>query len=200
MEIILLERVEKLGHIGDVVTVKDGYARNYLLPNKKALRANEANRKVFEANRARIEADNAERRAHAEDDSKNVEGRSVVLIRASSNSGQLYGSVSVRDIADVLVADGAKVNKSMIVLERPIKTIGLFNVRVALHPEVSVNVKVNVARSPDEAEQQAAGVDVLAAMFDTDTGGFTEAFDPNAEPGEIPTDMLDQPAEGEAEA
>ena len=200
MEIILLERVEKLGHIGDVVTVKDGYARNYLLPNKKALRANEANRKVFEANRARIEADNAERRAHAEDDSKNVEGRSVVLIRASSNSGQLYGSVSVRDIADALVADGAKVNKSMIVLERPIKTIGLFNVRVALHPEVSVNVKVNVARSPDEAEQQAAGVDVLAAMFDTDTGGFTEAFDPNAEPGEIPTDMLDQPAEGEAEA
>ena len=200
MELILLERVEKLGSIGDVVTVKDGYARNFLLPNKKALRANEANRKVFEANRAKIEADNAARRADAEVDSHDVEGKSVVLIRASSNSGQLYGSVSVRDIADALIAEGAKVSKSMIVLERPIKTIGIFDVRVSLHPEVSVTVKVNVARSPDEAAQQAAGVDVLAAMFDTDSGGFTEAFDPNAEPGEISADMLDEPAEGEAEA
>lgn len=200
MEIILLERVEKLGGIGDVVTVKDGYARNFLLPNKKALRANEANRKVFEANRARIEADNAARRSDAETASHEVEGKSVVLIRASSNSGQLYGSVSVRDIVDALIADGAKVTKSMIVLERPIKTIGVFDVRVSLHPEVSVGVKVNVARSPDEAAQQAAGVDVLAAMFDTETGGFTEEFDPNAEPGEIPTELLEASAEGEAEA
>jgi large subunit ribosomal protein L9 len=199
MELILLERIEKLGSIGDVVNVKDGYARNFLLPNKKALRANEANRKVFEANRARIEADNASRRGDAEIHATDVEGKQVVLIRASSNSGQLYGSVSVRDIVDALNEDGAKVSKSMIVLERPIKTIGVFDVRVALHPEVSVNVKVNVARSPDEAELQSQGVDVMAAMFETDTAGFTEAFDPNAEPGEIPADLLDQPAEGEPE-
>jgi large subunit ribosomal protein L9 len=194
MQIILLERIEKLGTIGDVVNVKDGYARNFLLPNKKALRANDANRKVFEANRAKIESDNADRRTDAETHSKDVEGRTAVLIRASSNSGQLYGSVSVRDIVDALNADGANISKSMVVLERPIKTIGLFDVRVTLHPEVSVNVKVNVARSPDEAEQQAAGVDVLAAMFDTEVSGFTEAFDPNAEPGEIPADLLDEPA------
>jgi len=200
MQIILLERVEKLGQIGDVVSVKDGYARNYLLPNKKALRANDANRKVFEANRARIEAENAERRSHAEADSKGVEGKQVVLIRAASNSGQLYGSVSVRDIVDALNADGAtKVSRQMVVLERPIKTIGVFDVRVALHPEVSVNVQVNVARSPDEADQQAAGVDVLAAMFEEQAAptGFTEAFDPNAEPGELPP--AEAPAEGEAE-
>jgi large subunit ribosomal protein L9 len=197
MDIILLERIEKLGSIGDVVSVKDGYARNYLLPNKKALRSNEANRKVFEANRAKIEADNANRRGEAEKHSQNVEGKTVVLIRASSNSGQLYGSVSVRDIADALNADGANVTKAMIVLERPIKTIGVFDVRVALHPEVSVGVKVNVARSPDEADLQAQGVDVMAAMFDTEVSGFTEAFDPNAEPGELPTE---EPAEDATEA
>ena len=174
MQIILLERVEKLGTIGDVVTVKDGYARNFLLPNKKALRANEANRKVFEANRAKIEADNASRRGEAEVHAKDVEGRSVVLIRASSNSGQLYGSVSVRDIVDALNADGANLSKSMIVLERPIKTIGVFDVRVQLHPEVAVSVKVNVARSPDEAEQQAQGVDVIAAMFEEDVAAAAE--------------------------
>jgi large subunit ribosomal protein L9 len=185
MDIILLERIEKLGGIGDVVSVKDGYARNFLLPNKKALRANDANKKVFEANRARIEADNAERRTDAEKHSKDVDGKQVVLIRASSNSGQLYGSVSVRDIVDALNADGAKVSKQMIVLERPIKTIGVFDVRVALHPEVSVTVKVNVARSPDEADLQAQGVDVMAAMFEQDVSGFTEAYNPNAEPGEI---------------
>ena len=197
MQIILLERIEKLGSIGDVVTVKDGYARNYLLPNKKALRSNAANLKVFEANRAKIEADNASRRADAQVQGADVEGTTVILIRASSNSGQLYGSVSVRDIAEALKAEGKDVNKSQIVLERPIKTIGLFDVRVQLHPEVAVGVKVNVARSPDEAEQQAAGVDVLAALFDTDTGGFTEAFDPNAEPGEIATE---EPAEDATEA
>ena len=194
MQIILLERIEKLGTIGDVVTVKDGYARNYLLPNKKALRANDANRKVFEANRAKIEADNAARRTDAEKHSADVEGKTVVLIRASSNSGQLYGSVSVRDIVDALNADGANVTKSMIVLERPIKTIGVFDVRVALHPEVSVNVKVNVARSPDEADLQAQGVDVMAAMFEQETSGFIEAFDPNAEPGELPVDEAQEAA------
>ena len=201
MQIILLERVEKLGTIGDVVTVKDGYARNFLLPNKKALRANEANRKVFEANRAKIEADNASRRGEAEVHAKDVEGRSVVLIRASSNSGQLYGSVSVRDIVDALNADGANLSKSMIVLERPIKTIGMFDVRVALHPEVSVIVKANVARSDDEAELQSQGVDVMAQMFEderSESEGFTEAVDPNAEPGEIPADLMEEAEENEA--
>jgi large subunit ribosomal protein L9 len=201
MEIILLERIEKLGSIGDVVKVKDGYARNFLLPNKKALRANDSNRKVFEANRAKIEAENEAKRGEAEKHAKTVEGKSVVLIRASSNSGQLYGSVSVRDIVEALNEDGANVTKSMIVLERPIKTIGVFDVRVALHPEVSVTVKVNVARSPDEAELQAQGVDVMAAMFETDTAGFTEAFDPNAEPGEIAAEPAeDAPAEATDEA
>ncbi len=197
MQIILLERVEKLGSIGDVVTVKDGYARNFLLPGKKALRANDANRKVFEANRAKIEADNADRRGEAETHGKSVDGMSVVLIRASSNSGQLYGSVAVRDIVDSLNDQGAKVAKAMVVLERPIKTIGVFDVRVALHPEVSVTIKVNVARSPDEADQQAAGVDVLAAMFETDVSGFTEKFDPNAEPGTIPVDETAEAAGAE---
>ncbi|GGC09730.1 50S ribosomal protein L9 [Novosphingobium endophyticum] len=201
MDIILLERVEKLGAIGDVVSVKDGYARNYLLPNKKALRANDRNKKVFEANRAKIEAENAEKRSEAEKHSSNVEGKQVVLIRASSNSGQLYGSVSVRDIVDALNADGADVAKQMIVLERPIKTLGVFDVRVNLHPEVSVTVKVNVARSPDEAELQSQGVDVMAAMFEQDTAGFTEAYDPNAEPGEIATEEAEAaPAEGEEQA
>ncbi|ODU70452.1 MAG: 50S ribosomal protein L9 [Novosphingobium sp. SCN 66-18] len=194
MQIILLERIEKLGTIGDEVTVKDGYARNYLLPNKKALRANEANRKVFEANRARIEADNAARREEAGKEAGSVEGKEVVLIRASSNAGHLYGSVSVRDIVEALVDQGAKVSKAMIVLERPIKTIGVFPVRVALHPEVSVQVKVNVARSPDEAELQSQGVNVIDAMFDTETGGFTEEVDPNLEPGEIPAELLEERA------
>lgn len=200
MDIILLERVEKLGHIGDVVTVKDGYARNYLLPNKKALRANEANKKLFEAQRADIEAKNAARRDEAGKQAGSVDGKTATLIRAASNAGHLYGSVSVRDIVEALNAEGAHVTKAMIVLERPIKSIGIYDVRVALHPEVSVNVKVNVARSPDEAELQAQGVNVIDAMFDNETGGFTEAYDPNAEPGEIPADLIEAPAEGEGDA
>src|SRR3990170_2734514 len=183
MEVILLERVEKLGHIGDVVNVKNGFARNYLLPNKKALRANESNRKLFEANRAKIEADNADRRTDAEKASKTVDGKTVQLIRQASNTGQLYGSVSARDIVDALEAEGAKVTKSQIVLDRPIKAIGLHEVKVALHPEVAVTVKVNVARSPEEADLQAQGVDVMAQMFERDTAAFTEEYDPNAEPG-----------------
>src|SRR3954468_21642075 len=166
MDVILLERVEKLGAIGDVVKVKDGFARNYLLPRKKALRANEANRKVFEANRAKIEEDNANRRGDAETASKSVDGKTVQLIRQASNTGQLYGSVSARDIVDALEAEGAHVTKSQVILDRPIKAIGVHEVKVALHPEVSVTVKVNVARSPEEADLQAQGVDVLAQMFE----------------------------------
>jgi large subunit ribosomal protein L9 len=166
MEVILLERVEKLGAIGDVVTVKNGFARNYLLPNKKALRANEANRKLFEANRARIEAENEEKRSAAEKDAKSVDGKTVQLIRQASNTGQLYGSVSARDIVEALEGVGAKVTKSQVVLGRPIKSIGMHDVRIALHPEVSVSVHVNVARSPEEAELQAQGIDVIAQMFE----------------------------------
>lgn len=196
MQIILLERVEKLGHIGDVVTVKDGFARNFLLPNKKALRANEANRKVFEANRERIVAENAAKRTEAEKESKTLEGVSVTLIRQASNTGQLYGSVAVRDIIESLNADGHKVTKAQVVLDKPIKAIGLYEVRVALHAEVAVTVKVNVARSPEEAEMQAQGVNVMEAMFEKDEAGFTEDYDPNAEPGEIATEATEEQAEG----
>lgn len=167
MQIILLERIEKLGAIGDVVTVKDGYARNFLLPNKKALRANDANRKVFEANRAKIEADNAERRTAAEGMAGDVDGKEVVLIRQASNAGHLYGSVAVRDIVEALHAEGAgHVTKAMVVLERPIKTLGVFDVRINLHPEVAVTVKANVARSPDEAELQRQGINVIDQQFE----------------------------------
>src|SRR3982750_4893445 len=134
MEVILLERVEKLGGIGDVVKVKNGFARNYLLPNKKALRANESNRKVFEANRAKIESDNADKRAEAEKASSGVEGKSVQLIRQASNVGAWYGSVSARDIVEALEAEGAKIARNQVVLDRPIKAIGVHEVRIALHP------------------------------------------------------------------
>ncbi|WP_420143700.1 50S ribosomal protein L9 [Sphingobium sp.] len=193
MEIILLERIEKLGAIGDVVTVKDGYARNFLLPNKKALRSNAANKKVFEANRAKIEADNAARRSDAESAAEGVNGKQIVLIRQSSNAGHLYGSVAVRDVVEALHADGVtNVTKAMVVLERPIKTLGVFDVKVALHPEVSVVITVNVARSPEEAELQSQGVDVMADLFEKDEAGFTEDYDPNAEPGEIASVSSDE--------
>ncbi|HEX7877439.1 MAG TPA: 50S ribosomal protein L9 [Sphingobium sp.] len=196
MEIILLERIEKLGAIGDVVTVKDGYARNFLLPNKKALRSNNANKKVFEANRAKIEADNAARRTDAEKAAEGVNGKKVVLIRQSSNAGHLYGSVAVRDVIEALEAEGVtNVTKAMVVLERPIKTLGVFDVKVALHPEVAVSISVNVARSPEEAELQAQGVDVMADLFEKDEAGFTEDYDPNAEPGEIAAMTEEAPAE-----
>ncbi len=193
MDVILLERVEKLGQIGDVVTVKNGFARNFLLPRKKALRANEANKKVFEANKATIVAENASRRGEAETASKDIDGKTITLIRQASNTGQLYGSVSARDLAELLAADGAKVSRSQVVLDKPIKAIGLSEVRIVLHPEVAVSIKVNVARSPEEAELQSQGVDVMRQMFERDEAGFVEAYDPNAEPGEIVSDQA--PAE-----
>jgi len=193
MEVILLERVEKLGAIGDVVKVKDGFARNYLLPRKKALRANEANRKVFESNRARIEEENANRRSDAEKAAKGVDGKSVKLIRQASNTGQLYGSVSARDIAEALEGVGASVAKSQVVLDRPIKAIGVHDIKIALHPEVSVTVKVNVARSPEEADLQAQGVDVLQQMFEEEAA-------PLVAEGLAPTDEVAETAETVAEA
>lgn len=197
MDIILLERIEKLGTIGDVVSVKDGYARNFLLPQKKALRANDANRKVFEANRARLEKENAERRTGAEAEGKKVDGAEVVLIRSSSNAGQLYGSVSVRDIVAGLKEQGFDVDKRMVILGQPIKTIGMHEVTVALHPEVRVMVKANVARSDDEAELQRQGVDVLKQMFADDQAAAEEQadatrIDANLEPGEIPAELFER--------
>ncbi len=199
MDVILLERVEKLGQIGDVVSVKAGFARNYLLPRKKALRANEANKKVFEANRANIEADNANRRSTAETEAKVLDDKSITLIRQASNTGQLYGSVSTRDIVEALAEDGIKVLKSAVVLSRPIKAIGLHEVKISLHAEVNRTVRVNVARSPEEAELQSQGVDVMASMFERDEAGFTEDYDPNAEPGEIASDLLEEPTEAAAD-
>ena len=201
MEVILLERVEKLGAIGDVVKVKDGFARNYLLPRKKALRANEANRKVFEANRAKIEEDNAARRSDAEKASKSVDGKTVQLIRQASNTGQLYGSVSARDIVDALEAEGAHVTKSQVVLDRPIKAIGMHEVKVALHPEVSVTVKVNVARSPEEADLQAQGIDVLQQMFEEEAAPLAaEALAPADEATETVAAETAEAEAGEAPA
>ena len=209
MDIILLERIEKLGTIGDVVTVKDGYARNFLLPQKKALRANEANKKVFEANRDRLEQENAERRGEAEKLGEKVAGAQVVLIRASSNAGQLYGSVNVRDMVAGLAAHGHEIDKKQIIMGAPIKTIGMHDVTVALHPEVHVTVKANVARSDDEAELQSQGVDVLAQLFEEEQKEIEEQaeanrIDPNLEPGEIPAELLeggsDEEATGEDEA
>lgn len=200
MDIILLERIEKLGSIGDIVTVKDGYARNFLLPQKKALRANEANKKVFEANRERLEAENATRRADAEKLGEKVEGAEVVLIRAASNAGQLYGSVSVRDMAQGLADQGHDIDKRMVILGAPIKTIGMHNVTIALHPEVHVTVKANVARSDDEAKLQSEGVDVLAQMFEDEQRAIEEQADAtrieaNLEPGEIPAELLEERSE-----
>ena len=194
MEVILLERVEKLGRIGDVVTVKNGFARNYLLPRKKALRSNAANLKVFESSKAQIVADNDARRTVAETDASGVDGKSVTLIRQASNTGQLYGSVAVRDIVEALVETGAKVGKQHIVLDRPIKSIGVYDVKVTLHAEVVVMIKINVARSPEEAELQSQGVNVMTEMFEKDTAGFIEDYDPNAEPGEIAVEMTEAKA------
>src|SRR3982750_4296299 len=198
MEVILLERVEKLGSIGDVVKVKNGFARNYLLPNKKALRANESNRKLFEANRARIESENEDKRKDAEKASKSIDGKSVQLIRQASNTGQLYGSVSARDIMEALEAEGAKVTKSQVVLDRPIKALGVHEIKIALHPEVSVTVKVNVARSPEEADLQAQGIDVMAQMFERDTAVLAEPAAAGAEPGEAGEAAVDEAAIDEA--
>jgi large subunit ribosomal protein L9 len=168
MQVILLERVENLGAIGDEVKVRDGFARNFLLPQKKALRATESNRKVFEAQRAQIVARNAEAKAAAEKASTAVDGKSYILIRSAGEAGQLYGSVSSRDIADEIVNSGAKIDRNAVVLDKPIKTIGVHEVRIRLHAEVYANVKVNVARSPDEAERQAKGENVIASALEAE--------------------------------
>ena len=154
MEVILLERIEKLGQMGEIVTVKTGYARNFLLPQKKAMRATSSNKAVFESHRTQLEADNLKRRQEAESVAGKVDGVDVTIIRQAGDSGQLYGSVSARDIADAVTKSGVTVNRAQIVLNRPIKALGIYETRVALHPEVSVNVTVNIARTEEEAKLQ----------------------------------------------
>lgn len=157
MEVILLERIEKLGQMGDVVSVKPGYARNFLLPRKKALRATDANRAVFEQQRSQLEADNLEQRSEAERVAKDLDGMTVVVVRQASDSDQLYGSVTTRDIAAAIVSAGVTVDRRQVQLDRPIKTVGMHPIRVILHPEVTVEVTANIARSEEEAEMQARG-------------------------------------------
>lgn len=165
MKVILLERVEGRGALGDVVTVKDGFARNFLLPRGKALRANASNLKVFEAQRAELEARNQRAREQAAKAGEGLDGASYVLIRQAGESGQLYGSVSGRDVADIVNAAGGKVERSMVVLDKPIKTLGLHEVKVKLHAEVTVSVTLNIARSEDEADRQARGENVIESQF-----------------------------------
>ncbi len=160
MEVILLERVGRLGQMGDVVKVRDGYARNFLLPQGKALRATDTNRKTFESQRVQLEARNLELKAEAEGVATRLDGQAFVSIRQAGDTGQLYGSVSTRDIADAVSAGGFSVERRQILLDKPIKALGLHEVRVALHPEVAVKVMINVARSADEADRQARGEDV----------------------------------------
>ena len=173
MEVILLERIEKLGNMGDVVNVKPGFGRNFLLPQEKALRATKANLARFEAEREYLEQRNAENREKAASDGANLDGTKVILIRKAGDTGNLYGSVSARDVAEMLEDKGVK--RNMIVLEEPIKTLGLHGVKVKLHPEVLVSVEVNVARSEDEAERQAKGEDVIAAAIAEEKADTAEA-------------------------
>lgn len=166
MEVILLERVENLGQMGDVVKVRAGFARNYLLPQKKALRANDNNKKVFESQRADLEARNLERKKEAEAAAAKIDGSSFVVIRQSSELGALYGSVTTRDIADAASEGGVHIDRAQVRLDKPLKSLGVFSVRVALHPEVNAKININIARSADEAERQARGEDVLATAED----------------------------------
>ena len=195
MDIILLERVEKLGQMGDVVKVKNGYARNFLLPQKKALRASKDNIAYFETQKAQLEAQNLERRQEAEAVAGKMNDMSVVLIRSAGDTGQLYGSVSSRDISEAMVEAGTSVDRRQVELERPIKTLGLHGVRVRLHPEVVVTVTANVARTADEAEAQARGENVLSR-----DDGFEFDEDLNSEDAPALDELLEEPAAEDQEA
>ncbi len=175
MKVILLERVEGRGGLGDVVTVKDGYARNFLLPRHKALRANSANLKIFEGQRADIEARNLKAKEVAAKAGDNLDGTSYILIRQAGETGQLYGSVSGRDVADIVNGAGGKLDRSMVVLDKPLKTLGVHPVKVRLHSEVVVSININIARSQDEAERQARGENVIASQYEEDRLADEEA-------------------------
>ena len=191
MEIILLVRIEKLGGMGDVVNVKPGFARNFLLPQQKALRATKANMARFEAEREFLEKRNEETRAAAATSGEGLDGTSYVIIRKAGDTGQLYGSVSARDIVESINGD---VKRNMVSLEQPIKALGLHNVTIKLHPEVSISVVVNVARSEDEAERQAKGEDVIAMQQEQDRA---DAEDAASERAEIAAEMFDEGREPE---
>ena len=175
MKVILLERVERLGALGDTVTVKDGFARNFLLPRSKALRATAANLQVFEAQKAQIVARNDKERAAAEKAGEALDGSSYVLIRQAGESGQLYGSVNGRDVADAVNAEGGKIERAQVILDKPIKTLGVHAVKVRLHAEVTVTVNLNIARTQDEAERQARGENVVTSQFEEDRLADEEA-------------------------
>ena len=191
MQVVLLERVEKLGQIGDVVKVKDGFARNYLLPKKKALRATKANLSYFEGQRGQLEARNLEQRKEAEKIGERLKGKSFVLLRQAGDRGQLYGSVSPRDIADVVTTGGFSITRTQVPIDKAIKTLGLHEIFVVLHPEVRVAVTVNVARTEDEAERQARGEDVLAEQTEAQEARtnaealFEEGAGPKADAEEV---------------
>ena len=176
MKVILLERVERLGALGEIVTVKDGFARNFLLPRSKALRATQANMKVFEGQRAEIETRNANARAAASKAGERLDGNIYVMIRQAGDSGQLYGSVSGRDIADAVNAEGGKVDRSMVVLDKPIKTLGMHEIKVRLHAEVTATVTINIARSVDEADRQARGENVITSQFEEDRASDAQSI------------------------
>jgi large subunit ribosomal protein L9 len=183
MQVILLERIGRLGQMGDVVTVKDGYARNFLLPQKKALRATKENLARFESNRAQLEARNLELKKEAEAVAAKLEGQTFVAIRQAGDTGQLYGSVTSRDIVEIVTAGGFSIERRQVVLDRPIKTLGIHPTRIALHPEVIVGVSLNVARTDDEAERQARGEDVTVVREEgvqLETYNPDEAFDEEA--------------------
>ena len=175
MKVILLERVEGKGALGDVVTVKDGYARNFLLPQRKALRANAGSMKIFDAQRAEIESRNEKAKEQAGKSGEKLDGTSYILIRQAGESGQLYGSVSGRDVSDAINAEGGQVERAAVVLDKPIKTLGLHEVKVRLHAEVTVTVTLNIARSADEAERQARGENVIDQQFEEDRLAAEEA-------------------------
>ena len=175
MKVILLERVEGRGALGDVVTVKDGYARNYLLPRHKALRANSANLKIFDGQRADIEARNQKAKDAAAKAGDNLDGTSYILIRQAGETGQLYGSVSGRDVADIVNGAGGKLDRSMVVLDKPLKTLGVHPVKVRLHSEVVVTININIARSQDEAERLARGENVITSQYEEDRLADEEA-------------------------
>ena len=168
MKVVLLERVENLGAIGDVVSVKDGFARNFLLPRDKARRATSANLKAFELDRAAIEARNEKNKAEAQKIADKIDGQTYVMIRQAGETGQLYGSVAGRDVAEVVRNEGGKIERSQVVLDNPIKSLGVHEVSVRLHAEVSAKVMMNIARSADEAERQAKGEDVIKSAYDQD--------------------------------
>jgi large subunit ribosomal protein L9 len=195
MQVILLQRIGRLGQMGDVVNVKDGFARNFLLPQKKALRATEENRKRFESERKQLEANNLEQKTEAEAIAAKLAGKTFTAIRSAGDTGQLYGSVSTRDIAEVVTAGGFTVDRRQVVMEHPIKTLGLHEVSVALHPEVVVKVSLNVARSEDEAARQARGENVTVVKEEKLE---LETFNPEMfEEGAAPAADA-EPAEGES--